>query len=536
MKIVRERPCQRRHHRVTAPLKVTLPSGEVLTATNWSLGGLRLDGVSSKLPKVDDVVSLVLELPFQGFDISFEVEGKITRSKKKKGMLGLEFTELSERAHDLMEHFINDLVRGQMATIEDTICRIDIPVTPISTKPDVNPSSEVPIKRWPMKTIAMSAFYICLGISVFTYLAILIYSTTMQLEIETAVVTSQLKTINMPVDGKVMPIRMNVGDIVNKGDEIAKIKSADLEAKLEAKMVEYNEKERQYDLAVKRYEIEAQRLGFYQVANQTDHKIAQVRLQAAQIALKAADEDIKRLQRINAPTQTHQLKLEDALSHQSEMELRLKEAELAFEKSSVVTSMSDRRHLTEMGFVADLDLLTLEIDAANSAMAIVHNQIRSLENKQKDLIIRAPFKSRIMKVADLNLPSLSQDQLLVSLEKREQPLVQAFMSQSEVMSVGLNDEASVFLPSTGESIVAKVVKIDRKVGHINAEYSNFVWRENDAKSALVFLELKPTDEQKITAGLPAVVIFSKRSTNQIYSTIGDVVSEMAEVFTNDNSV
>ena len=84
--------------------------------------------------------------------------------------------------------------------------------------------------------------------------------------------------------------------------------------------------------------------------------------------------------------------------------------------------------------------------------------------------------------------------------------------------------------------MAKVVKIDRKVGHINAEYSNFVWRENDAKSALVFLELKPTDEQKITAGLPAVVIFSKRSTNQIYSTIGDVVSEMAEVFTNDDSV
>lgn len=536
MKIVRERPCQRRHHRVTAPLKVTLPGGEVLTATNWSLGGLRLDGVKSKLPKLDDVASLVLELPFQGFDISFEVAGKITRSKKKKGMLGLEFVELSERAHDLMEHFINDLVRGQMATIEDTICRIDIPVTPISTKPDVNPATEVPVKRWPMKTIAMSAFYICLGISVFTYLAVLIYSNTMQLEIETAVVTSQLKTINMPVDGKVMPIRMNVGDIVNKGDEIAKIKSVELEAKLEAKLVEYNEKERQYDLAVKRYEIETQRLGFYQIANQTDHKIAQVRLQAAKIALQAADQDVDRFNKIKSDAQNHLAKLEGARANQSKLELRLKEAALAFEKSAVVNSMSDRRHLTDLGFVADLDLLTLDIDAANSAMAIVHNQIRMLEDKQNDLIIRAPFKSRIMKVADLDQPSLSQNQLLVSLEKRELPLVQAFLSQSEVMSVGLNDNASVFIPSTGQSVSARVVKIDRKIGHINADYSNFVWRENDAKSALVFLELTPTKEQKVTAGLPAVVVFSKRSTNQIYSTIGDVVSEVAEVFTNDNSV
>ncbi len=536
MKIVRERPCQRRHHRVTAPLKVTLPSGEVLTATNWSLGGLRLDGVTSKLPRVDDKVALILELPFQGFDISFEVKGTITRAKKKKKMLGVEFEKLSERAHDLMEHFINDLVRGQMATIEDTICRIDIPVTPISTKPDVNPTSDVPIKRWPIKTIAMSAFYICLGFSVFAYLAVLIYSHTMQLEIETAVVTSQLKTINMPVDGKVMPIRMNVGDVINKGDEIAKIKSTELEAQLEAKKVEYKEKERQYDLAVKRYEIEAQRLGFYQVANQTDHKIAEVRLQAAQIALKAADQDIVRLNSLDGKHPTKELKLADARAHQSEMELRLKEAELAFEKSAVVTSMSDRRQLTDMGFVADLDLLTLEIDAANSAMAIVHNQIRNLEKKQNDLIIRAPFKSRIMKVADLNLPSLSQDQMLISLEKKEQPLVKAFLSQSEVMSVGLHDKASVFLPSTGESIAAKVVKIDRKVGHINAEFSNFVWRESDAKSALVFLELMPTETQKFSAGLPAVVIFSKRSTNQIYSTIGDVVSEMTEVFKDDDQV
>lgn len=536
MKIVRERPCQRRHHRVTAPLKVTLPSGEVLTAANWSLGGLRLDGVSGKLPSIDDVVPLVLELPFQGFDISFEVEGKITRSKKKKKMLGVEFLELSERAHDLMEHFINDLVRGQMATIEDTICRIDIPVTPISTKPDVNPATEVPIKRWPVKTIAMSAFYICLGISVFAYLAILIYSTTMQLEIETAVVTSRLKTINMPVDGKVIPIRMKVGDIVNKGDDIAKIKSADLEAQLETKLVEYSEKEREYDLAVKRYDIEAQRLGFYQVANQTDYKIAQVRLQAAKIALQAADLDVNRLLKLDNKGETHQSKLAYAKARQSDVELRLKEAELAYEKSAVINSMSDRRQLTDVGFVADLDLLTLEIDAANSALAIVHSQIRKIEDKQKGLIIRAPFKSRIMKVADLDLPSLSQDQLLVSLEKREQPLVQAFMSQSEVMSVGLNDEASVFLPSTGKSISAKVVKIDRKAGHINAGYSNFVWRENDAKSALVLLELMTTEEQQITAGLPAVVVFSKRSTNQIYSAIGDVVSEMAEVFTNDNSI
>lgn len=139
MKVVRERPCQRRHHRVTAPMKVQLPDGASVMATNWSLGGIRLDGLNTKdapLPAVQDVIDLTLTLPFQGFDINFDVSAKVVRTKEEDGMIACEFIELSERANDLMNHFIDDLVRGAMATVEDTICRIDIPVTPISTKPD----------------------------------------------------------------------------------------------------------------------------------------------------------------------------------------------------------------------------------------------------------------------------------------------------------------------------------------------------------------------------------------------------------------
>lgn len=538
MKIVRERPCQRRHHRVTAPMNVTLPSGETSIAANWSLGGLRLDNLSQPLPRCGEQIILTLELPFQGFDISFEVSAKVMRARKKKNVLGVEFIELSERAHDLMEHFINDLVRGQMATVEDTICRIDVPVTPISTKPDTNPTGDVPIKRWPMKTIFMSSLYMCLGIFVFSYLAILIYSNTMLMEVQTAVVTSELKTIKMPVEGNVRPIKMDEGLYLTRGEPIAKIESHELERRLEAKHIEYDEKKRRYELSIRRYQIESQRLKLYEMASKTEEHIAMARLEAAQAALRAADAAVLRLNKFDRTIQNIEEKFQTAISRQEEMVARVEEAGFEHERAIAMSSVSDRRHFTDEGFIADLDLLTLDIEEANASLATAQSEIEYLERQKERLIIRAPFDGRILKVADLQHTAISKNQALLTLEKQKLPTVQAFLSQSEVLSIGLNDAADVYIPSIGRTISARVVKVDRNSGQISAEYSNFIWRENDAKSALVSLEfnIDEIQETDLIGGLPAVVIFSKRSTSNIYNAIGDVVSEVAEVFTNDHSV
>ncbi|MEP0940379.1 MAG: PilZ domain-containing protein, partial [Rhizobiaceae bacterium] len=236
MKVVRERPCQRRHHRVTAPMKVRVPNGATVMATNWSLGGLRLDGLDTNkapLPADQDVIDLSLTLPFQGFDINFDVSAKVVRSNNEEGMIACEFEELSERAHDLMNHFIDDLVRGSMATVEDTICRIDVPVTPISTKPDPNPTNEAPVRRIPVKTIVMSAIYCVVGLLAFGYLGILLYSGTMRMEVRSAVVSAPLATLKMPVDGIVRPIRFEMGALVRQGQEIARIENANFLGDLE---------------------------------------------------------------------------------------------------------------------------------------------------------------------------------------------------------------------------------------------------------------------------------------------------------------
>ena len=49
-----------------------------------------------------------------------------------------------------MQHFLEELVRGAMVDVQDTIQRIDVPVTPASLEPSKPRSAQVPIKRWPI--------------------------------------------------------------------------------------------------------------------------------------------------------------------------------------------------------------------------------------------------------------------------------------------------------------------------------------------------------------------------------------------------
>lgn len=529
MKVVRERPCQRRHHRVTAPMKVQMPDGATVMATNWSLGGIRLDGLSTKdapLPAVQDVIDLTLTLPFQGFDINFDVSAKVVRTKEEDGMIACEFIELSERANDLMNHFIDDLVRGSMATVEDTICRIDIPVTPISTKPDPNPAGEAPVSRIPVKTIMMSAIYCVVGLLAFSYLAILFYSGTMRMEVRSAVVSAPLATLKMPVDGIIRPVRFEMGAVVRQGQEIARIENANFLGDLEDAKIELASAMRRQKRAEEKYRIEASRMKLYQVISRTDKQIARARVEAAGEALIAADSAYERLSILFEKQLVTAGKLETATKERAQIEARLKDAQLELERATAMDSVSDRKHFNHKEFVADLDIFALEIEEANSAVKTAHSRLEKLERLRDAMAIVAPYDGRIVSIQQAAHTNVLRNEPLLTIEQRIDPTVTAFLDQEQVLQIGLNDTAKVFLPSLGQHIEATVVMVDRNSTFINSKGSHYAWKEGKEKSAAVSLklDLASIDRQQISAGLPAVVVFSKRQVNDIYHRIGSALT------------
>ncbi len=517
MKVVRERPCQRRYHRVTAPLMVKLDeSAPQYRATDWSLGGLRLDGVAGALPEIGSEWKLNLLLPFQGFDIGFDLKGKVVRTAKAEKTVAFEFTEVPERSRDLMAHFIEDLIRGQMGTVEDAICRIDIPVTPISTQPDPNPTEGTRMSRWPVRTIVMSCFYLLLGIAVFGYGSLLTYSSVMRLEVQSAVVSVPVQTLRMPVDGVLQSVRYTLGDSVKRGAILASIEDPRLAAQIMAAGQAAKDAAAGYVRAKERYRIEAERLKLYQTINQTDLDVARARLAARRVALESADSHYGRVATLHNKGLVSQQKLEDAKSRQLRSAAELREMELAVEQATVMNAASGKRHYNHKEFVVDLDMLALDLDEAHGRLTSARQKLQHLKQLQAASVIRAPFDGQIVSLPVAAGLAISKDQAVLALEQDVAPTVTAYLDQDEILQIGINDRARVFVPALNRHVEATVVAINRKSGHLDLKSSQYTWKANGERTASVSLTLtEPGGHSKVRAGLPAVVIFDRRVTDDL---------------------
>jgi hypothetical protein len=127
------------------------------------------------------------------------------------GELFAAFTEVGNREREIMAYFIDELVRGSMTSVDDVILRLDSPVTPVSTRPDVNPAEQVPARRRPWKVWAMSGFYLTAGFGVVAYAMLVFYVNFLRLEVDTAVVSAPIQPLLAASDGKILKIAVGLG-------------------------------------------------------------------------------------------------------------------------------------------------------------------------------------------------------------------------------------------------------------------------------------------------------------------------------------
>jgi len=258
MKITREKASQRLHHRVKTPLDVKL-DGYSYSASDWSMGGFRLSNWDrfEEGFKPTDTFPCYFKLPFQGFDIAFDIQVELVRADETRKTVSFKFIDLTERQIELLNHFVEQLIRGAMVPIGDTILRIDSPVTPVSTKPDPSPLEELPTSRWPTKLIGMSVFYLLVGVMLFGYLGITMYENILSLKVDTAVTASPVEPLVSLVDGRIQKVNAGLDQVVTKGEVLIEIDSPDLKKsidtaknKLELKKLELEALRKRYQLAV----------------------------------------------------------------------------------------------------------------------------------------------------------------------------------------------------------------------------------------------------------------------------------------------
>jgi multidrug resistance efflux pump len=528
VKVKRERPDQRRHHRVTAPLFVGV-DGARIRATDWSLGGLRLDGFPGELPAAGTEKQFHLTLPFQGFDVSFDIKAEVVRIVDETKTVAVRYTEIGERERELMQHFIEELVRGSMSEVEDTIQRIDLPVTPAKLEPDAkNIPANMPVRRWPVKTIVMTSIYGLLGVVIFGYAGLLGYTNFFRMEIQTAVIAAPVEKVTAQTDGQVVWAKVKPGDEVKSGDVVVQVVDNQLEREIEIADVEVQERKAQLSFLKRRQLDELDKLRGFATVEMKNVKQSKIELDGLQEQLTVAEEAFARLKMLDAKGLVTESRLDEARKQvmllKSQIESR--RVELS-SRVDLADQNIGKRLYNGVNIVGDASEIEDKVHLAENQIKLAEQRAKSYVKQRERAAVTAPFDGTVLDLPRNDKGSVRKGDTIAIIEQRRDRHVTAFLNQDEILKVGLGDEALLYVPALGETLKGKVKSIDRTSGFLTEQAERqlpgYQWRGAHDRSAKITIEFsepeKVRDGEKYRSGLPVVVVFEQRSTNSLLSTL-----------------
>ncbi len=495
-------------------------AGETLRAADWSLGGLRLEGFGGALPAPGDLVDLKLSMPFQGFDVAFAVKGEVVRNDAGTGMFALRYTELGSREEEVMRHFIEELVRGSMSDVADTIQRIDLPVTPVSTKPDVNPGDVVPVSRWPVKTIFYTCLYSVLGLFVFSYIAMLGYTNVFRLEVDSAVISAPLVTMQAPNDGHVMWTSYKPGDVVKAGAIVLQVADNQLERDIDLSDIDIRGREAKLAASQHMLADALNQLDDLSTVEQKRIAQAQAKLDALKAAAINADAAFKRAHGLFQKGYATKAQLDiaerDAIATESAAKGQAFELD---SQSTMAARSTGARFFTGNQFLGERAKMEAEVKLQEAEIGLAQQRKRVLMEQRLRLAVIAPFDGLVLELPRVDHASINRGDVIAVLEQPRSRMVSAYLTQDEVLHVGIGDPATVYVPAFDATLVATVTNIDRTSGFAKEMEARFNFRNTRDRSALVTLQFTTDvvarNVKTFRSGTPVVVIFKSRSTNEI---------------------
>ncbi len=105
-----------------------------------------------------------LTLPFQGFEISFDVT-----LRREPGRNFMRFVDLDDRQERILRHFYREIVTGRAEAVDGMIAAMDIPVEPVPmSQTRAERRAEPPRLPRSLRAVAVVGLYAVLGVLLYT--------------------------------------------------------------------------------------------------------------------------------------------------------------------------------------------------------------------------------------------------------------------------------------------------------------------------------------------------------------------------------
>lgn len=498
-------------------MRVTLDA-QTVDAVDWGLGGCRLTGLSKPLPEVGSDHTLLCTLPFQGFNITLKARAEVVRSCEDTKEVAFRFVELGERETALMQHFVEDLVRGKMTEVDDTIVRIDTPVTPVPTKPDPNPAEAIPVRRWPIKQIVMTLFYFALGVAVFGYVGIYIFATLFRLEISTAVVSAERYEVTAPATGRLTGLNLRTGDMAAAGVPIAFIENDALISEIRKAETALMQAEVELSEHKLYLQVEADRETGYSLVAANDLRQARAETVTLELAVETAQDRLKRYKDLFAQgylkrdvLATSQLEFAAAQSALEKHVIHVAELEkLGAEGGNIGILNGDKFSGLKAERIAEVARWQQEVNFRTKLL-------EELREQPVMMPVSVGTSAAVVDVIAADGQTLKAGAPVVVLEESDQRVITAFLTQDEITQVRKGSPARIYVPAEDRWIEATVDMISRTDGFIDETTQMHRFRAPDSRSARV--ELTAATDALPASGTPVTIYFERYRANKVLRTV-----------------
>ncbi|WP_455222927.1 HlyD family efflux transporter periplasmic adaptor subunit [Kaarinaea lacus] len=523
-----DRASQRRHHRLTVPLGVKIQNHTYI-ALDWSTAGLRLRpyALKGKL-KVDDEITLALSVPFHDFNVSLKLDAKVVRIDEESSDVAFAFIDPPQRATELLRYFADQLIRGEMASIEGTIKRMDLPVTPPAPKPPPKTSNGNGKNTQAARSLFIGFGYLTVGFVVAISLYYTLYTNVFLVTSDQAFVYTPSVDVIVPEGGEVSAVYVREGDQVSEGEPLLKLNSQRLDHLLSEAQFEVrsalNER-RRLEASIK---SEQETLTTYRQIASDQVAAAEARLSSAKTQQSLLERQFDRVSTMSQQgkqglvsteeldrIQTDQLRASQAVS-EAQAELRIARSAYAAAQKGAYYS-SNRLE-------SRLPTLQNDLASANDRIELAESRLHELQKQAIRLVIRAPVSGRIRQVTVPSGGTVMAGTQAVSLLTDQTLQVYTKIPSHELGRIAVGDSASVYVPVLSRNLDARVVAIEPRLWSLPNNVRRLLGEPSDGGLVVLNFDLlADTGMALLNPGLPVTVQLKNNS-------VRSVVRRVAKLF------
>jgi len=509
-------PRRRLHKRDLFPLQMEI-NGATYFVSQWTLKHFKIADYSGEV-KLGQTFSIKPIVKFRDFNIQFDATATALHYNAKNQELIATFKDVPEEHQELLKYFSEALNTGDMVNIDNVLRRVDMPVTPASTK-----LAEIPEKQNKSQKIKRGVFaslYLLVGAGLLLFTIATLYNSFFRLDIETAFVNSSVIPVQAHNEGSVKEILVNKDEIVSIGQPLLTLDVSD------------------NDRLPKQYRVDAakQQVVLYQALlddskNKTKHQtnLSQTKVNAAYASLQAAK--ISRNVKCNRRYATV-IDKRNPRKRNAECQIARKKVTVASAKvkSSIAylaaakASYKNNAQTTD-GNKKSVAVLQAKLEQAQHKLKAIESTPESLTGTET---IYSPIAGKIIKIVDLQNQYIKKGHLIAVIQQPDsEQFIEAHITHEEAAKLKVGSRAIAYSPSLPRDYPMVVEQVDLTGDVISVSnislFSKHITEYRTAKITLKFIDKQ---SETLTFALPVKLSIEKQNgfTSRLKESIASLFS------------